>query len=59
LRLLRELGLDLARSWLVGDAPRDIEAGRNAGIGAGRCLLIGPGQNLPDLGAATRVILRA
>ena len=25
------LSLDLARSWLVGDAPRDVEAGRAAG----------------------------
>ena len=25
------LGLDLSRSWVVGDAPRDIEAGRAAG----------------------------
>ena len=27
----RQLGLDLTRSWVVGDAPRDIEAGRAAG----------------------------
>jgi D-glycero-D-manno-heptose 1,7-bisphosphate phosphatase len=27
----RELGLDLERSWTVGDADRDIEAGRAAG----------------------------
>lgn len=26
-----DLGLDLARSWLVGDQPRDVEAGRAAG----------------------------
>jgi D,D-heptose 1,7-bisphosphate phosphatase len=26
-----ELGLDLGRSWIVGDAPRDIEAGKAAG----------------------------
>ncbi len=26
------LGLDLDRSWLVGDAPRDIEAGQRAGV---------------------------
>jgi D-glycero-D-manno-heptose 1,7-bisphosphate phosphatase len=25
------LGLDLSRSWVIGDAPRDIEAGRAAG----------------------------
>ena len=29
-----DLGLDLARSWLVGDKPIDIEAGRAAGIGS-------------------------
>ncbi len=27
----RDLGLDLARSWLIGDQPRDIQAGRAAG----------------------------
>ena len=25
------MGLDLARSWLIGDAPRDVEAGQRAG----------------------------
>jgi D-glycero-D-manno-heptose 1,7-bisphosphate phosphatase len=30
-RAARALDLDLARSWLVGDAPRDIEAGAAAG----------------------------
>jgi D-glycero-D-manno-heptose 1,7-bisphosphate phosphatase len=31
LKLAEELNLDLARSWVVGDAPRDIEAGQAAG----------------------------
>lgn len=31
LKAAGDLGLDLQRSWLVGDAPRDIEAGRAAG----------------------------
>jgi D-glycero-D-manno-heptose 1,7-bisphosphate phosphatase len=31
LRAAAEHGLDLARSWMVGDAPRDLEAGRAAG----------------------------
>ena len=31
LALAAELGLDLARSWTVGDAPRDVVAGRAAG----------------------------
>lgn len=52
-----ELGLDLSRSWLVGDAKRDVEAGRAAGISAKRCLLVGGNSALPDLGAASRVIL--
>lgn len=52
-----ELGLDLSQSWLVGDAARDIEAGRAAGVPAERCLLVGTSGDLPDLGAASRVIL--
>ena len=31
LRAARELGLDLARSWMVGDRWRDVDCGRNAG----------------------------
>jgi D-glycero-D-manno-heptose 1,7-bisphosphate phosphatase len=31
LRAAAELGLDLGQSWMIGDAPRDIEAGRAAG----------------------------
>jgi D-glycero-D-manno-heptose 1,7-bisphosphate phosphatase len=31
LRAAEELGIDLARSWGVGDAPRDLEAARAAG----------------------------
>src|SRR5687768_6324754 len=27
------LGLDLSRSWVIGDAPRDVEAGQAAGCG--------------------------
>jgi histidinol phosphatase-like enzyme len=36
-----ELDLNLNGSWLIGDAPRDIEAGLGAGIAESRCLLIG------------------
>jgi len=32
-----DLGLDLARSWTVGDKPSDIEAGRAAGVGTLVC----------------------
>jgi D-glycero-D-manno-heptose 1,7-bisphosphate phosphatase len=42
LRAARELGLDLARSICVGDAPRDLEAGRAAGVGA--CVLVRTGK---------------
>jgi len=31
LQAARDLRLDLGRSWMVGDQPRDIEAGRSAG----------------------------
>src|SRR6202011_5089902 len=31
LRAARELGLDLANSWMVGDRESDVLAGRNAG----------------------------
>lgn len=33
LQAARDHGLDLARSWTVGDKPRDIEAGRAANVG--------------------------
>ena len=38
LQAARDLGLDLPGSWLIGDQPRDIEAGRAAGC---RTVLIG------------------
>jgi len=31
LRAARDLGLDLPRSWMIGDSERDIEAGQRAG----------------------------
>jgi D-glycero-D-manno-heptose 1,7-bisphosphate phosphatase len=34
LRASRELGLDLSRSWMVGDTISDLLAGRNAGCRA-------------------------
>ena len=33
LQAAADLGLDLARSWCIGDKERDVAAGRNAGIG--------------------------
>ena len=32
LRAAEALGLDLFRSWMIGDAPRDVEAGKAAGL---------------------------
>lgn len=52
-----DLRLSLGGSWLVGDAPRDVEAGLAAGLAAERCLRIGPGAPLADLAAAAAVIL--
>jgi D-glycero-D-manno-heptose 1,7-bisphosphate phosphatase len=52
-----ELGLDLARSWMIGDAPRDVEAGVRAGLMRERCLLIGAGLPLADVAAAARVVM--
>jgi histidinol-phosphate phosphatase family protein len=52
-----DLYLDLSESWLIGDAARDVEAGIAAGLDPRRCLRIGPGQPLPDLTAAARVVL--
>lgn len=52
-----DFDLDLSRSWCIGDAPRDVEAGLAAGLAPHRCLRIGPGLPLPDLAAAVRVVL--
>lgn len=38
---VRELSLDLSRSWLIGDAPRDIESALAAGLPRERAFLIG------------------
>jgi len=51
LRAAQELGLDLARSWMVGDAARDLEAGWAAGV---RGILVATGK-----GAAEILRLRA
>ena len=46
----REHGLDLSRSWMVGDKTSDIECGRNAGL---RTVLVetGHGKDHLDCGA--------
>jgi len=48
LQASRELNLDLRRSWMIGDALRDVEAGRAAGC---RTILIANGAVIPP-GAA-------
>ncbi|MCC6322766.1 MAG: HAD family hydrolase [Phycisphaerales bacterium] len=49
-----EFGLDLSRSWMIGDAARDIEAAVNAGIAPERALLVG--EDLDFSGAVRRVL---
>ena len=44
LRAARELNLDLARSWIIGDQLSDMLAGRNAGCRGG--ILVRTGQDL-------------
>jgi len=46
LRAARELGLDLARSVMVGDKGSDLQAGRSAGVA--RCLLVRSGQAITE-----------
>ncbi|MEM7622355.1 MAG: HAD family hydrolase [Planctomycetota bacterium] len=66
----RELYLDLARSWMIGDKQRDKDAGINAGIPSRQCIRIATGKPDPpakgppahapdfaDLPAAARFIL--
>ena len=61
-----EHDLDLAGSWIVGDAVRDMEAGRRAGVnclmvrtgkGAKECSSMDPAMVVDDLSAAARHIL--
>ena len=41
-------GLDLARSWMIGDAERDVRAGVAAGLHPARCIRVGPEMTLAD-----------
>ncbi len=49
--------LDPLKSWLVGDAERDRDAGIAAGLHPARCLRIGPDERFPTLADAARHIL--
>jgi D-glycero-D-manno-heptose 1,7-bisphosphate phosphatase len=59
LQAARENNLDLENSWIVGDSPKDAEAGRRAGC---RTILLGDETNNSDFTAknlkeAAQVIL--
>lgn len=41
--------LDLARSWMVGDQEKDVEAGRRAGVGKTAKIRANPGNTRADL----------
>lgn len=65
LRAARELGIDLARSWMVGDRWRDIDCGHAAGCrtifidyGYDEALRAAPDFRVKDLREAADVILR-
>lgn len=67
LRAAHDHGVDLARSWMVGDKKSDVDAGHAAGV---RSILVGTGYGTseyatlttpapfaPDLAAAAEIIL--
>lgn len=61
----RDLGLDLARSWMIGDRWRDIDCGKRAGVrtvfidfGYAEELRAAPDFAVKSFGAAADVILR-
>jgi D-glycero-D-manno-heptose 1,7-bisphosphate phosphatase len=69
LRASRELGIDLHRSWMIGDAVSDLLAGRNAGCKGSILVQTGYGDRVPvdsttfdfrakDLSDAVQYILR-
>jgi len=65
LRAAREHNIDLSRSWIIGDAERDVEAGRRAGLTSRTILLAErrPPQTVagaiaPSLTAAAEIVLQ-
>lgn len=69
LQAAADLSLDLARSWMIGDAERDIEAALAAGVPAAQTILVGngpshlsnprAGHRVPDFAAAAGAVLGA
>jgi len=65
IRAAQEQSIDLAASWMIGDAPSDIEAGRSAGCKTARILARGSPEEMdpradisaPNLASAVRSIL--
>lgn len=51
----RELEINLSTSWMIGDAPRDLQSALAAGIAPERCLLLN--RDAPDLLGAALIIL--
>lgn len=57
LAAIEDIGVDIARSWLIGDGQRDIQAGERAGLPRAQLLRIGPGQPFVNMDAAARHVL--
>ncbi len=64
LEAARDLGLDLARSWMIGDRWRDIDCGHNAGVrtvfidlGYEESLRVAPDFTVRSFPEAARIIL--
>ena len=63
LRAMRELEIDAARSWMIGDAERDIQAAIAAGIAVERTIVVGGeevvsvGWRVGGMGKAARVVV--
>lgn len=47
-----DLGLDLSRSWMIGDSPRDAQAAMAAGVDAARAVLVAA-----DTGTAFQTVI--